>query len=96
MRFWRKLLGGLVLWAAHFFAVYIISSALPGTQTARILVLIATGLALAVASWLAFKAAYALRRATDGLDRWTISLSLLGYALAGAAIIYQGLPAAIQ
>lgn len=96
MRFWRNLLGGLTLWAAHFFAVYGIASVLPGTRTAIVLVLLVTGLALAATSWLFATTVFALRKASDDLQRWSSSLALLGYAMAGAAIIYQGLPAAFS
>ena len=42
MREWTILLGGLVIWAAHFFTLYAISSILPGEDEARFLVLGAT------------------------------------------------------
>ena len=95
MRFWRNLLGGLILWAAHFFAVYGVASLWPGTQLARILVLVATVLAFAVGGWLSVKGLRQFRAATDDMHRWSWSLALLGYALAGAAIAYQGLPSAL-
>ena len=95
MRFWRNLLGGLILWTAHFFAVYGIASLWPGTQLARILVLVATVLAFAVGGWLSVKGLRQFRAATDDMQRWSWSLALLGYALAGAAIAYQGLPSAL-
>jgi len=94
MTFWRDLLGGLILWTAHFFSLYAIASILPGTQLARWLVVAATVLALAVGWRLATWTGRAARTATDDLKRWSGSLALLGYALAGAAITYQGLPAA--
>lgn len=93
MRSWNDLLGGLVLWTAHFFAVYIIGSILPGSGAALVLVLVATVLALAVAAWLFTRTARALREATDEFQRWVKGIALLGYALAGLAIAYQGLPA---
>lgn len=92
MRFWRNLLGGLILWTAHFFATYIIASLWPGTSLARILVVMATVLALAVAGWRAVLVLRHMRTAADGFLRWSGGLALLGYALAGAAILYQGLP----
>ena len=95
MRFWRKLLGGLILWTAHFFAVYGIASILPGTALARWLVVAATIVALAIAWWRSAQALRALRRSGDDLQRWSDSLALLGYAVAGAAITYQGLPAVV-
>ena len=91
---WRNLLGGLMLWAVHFFAVYGIASVLPGTRTAVVLILLATGLALAAASWLLARA-YAARTASDDLQSWSARLALPAYALAGGAIIYGGLAAAL-
>ena len=96
MRFWRNLLGGPLLWAAHFLAVYGIASVLPGTRAAIVLVVLATGVALAVTSWLFASTMSAFRGANDDLQRWSRSLALIGYALAGAAITYQGLPAAFS
>lgn len=95
MQFWRNLLGGLILWTAHFVAVYAIASLWPGTQLARILVLAATIVALAFAGWRSIKGVRQYRSATDDMHRWSWSLALLGYALAGAAIAYQGLPSVL-
>lgn len=96
MRAWRHLLGGLLLWTVHFFAVYGIASVLPGTRAAIILVLIATAIALVAAAWLFMKAMRAHRHPGDKLQRWMHGLSALGYALAGLAITYQGLSAAFS
>jgi len=96
MRSWRHLLGGLILWAAHFLAVYGIASVLPGTRTAIILVLLVTSLALAGAAWLFARTVAAFRTAGDDLQRWSAGLALLGYAMAAPAIVYQGLPAAFS
>ena len=96
MRFWRNLLGGLLLWTAHFFAVYIIASLLPGAPAAAILVLLVTAVILALTLWLLVRTVSAMRRASDDLQRWSSVLALLGYALAAIAVIYQGLPAAIS
>ncbi len=96
MQFWRNLLGGLLLWAAHFVAVYAVASIWPGSQLARALVAAATVLALALGGWLSVKAMRRFRAATDDLHRWSWSLTLLGYALAGVAIAYQGLPSALS
>ena len=93
MAIWRNLLGGMVLWAAHFFAVYAIASVWPGTRIAVFLTLLATVLALAFAAWL-FVRTFDARVAGDALQRWSVGLGLCGLALAGAAIVYQGLPAA--
>lgn len=92
MRFWRSLLGGLILWTAHFFAIYIIASLWPGTFLARVLVLMATILALAVAGWRSMLVLRNMRAVPDDFTRWSRGLALLGYALAATAILYQGLP----
>ncbi|MES2904274.1 MAG: hypothetical protein V4696_08830 [Pseudomonadota bacterium] len=92
MRFWRNLLDGLILWTAHFFAILIIASLWPGTLLARILVLMATILALAIAGWHSMLVLRNMRAAPDDFTRWSGGLALLGYALAGTAILYQGLP----
>lgn len=93
MRLWRHLLGGLLLWAGHFFVVYGIASALPGTNEAVVLVVIATAAALAIAVFLFASALQKSRAETDQLLRWIHGAAALGYALAGAAVVYQGLPA---
>lgn len=93
MQAWRHLLGGLLLWAAHFFALYAIASILPGTRAAAVLVLIATALASVMAAVFIYRISRTHRQEHDGLQRWMHSLSASGYALAGAGIVYQGLPA---
>ncbi len=93
MHKWRNLLGGLLLWAAHFFAVYVIGSVFPGKKIGAMLVL-ATSLAiLAITLMLAVRAFRATPSMHDGLQRWMSDLSLLGYSIATVAIIYQSLPA---
>jgi len=94
MRAWLVLLAGLLIWTAHFIAVYTSSSLFPGTNLAKWL----TGaLTLAALGLLAFIMLPIFRRTRtaggNGLSRWLDSLTLLGAALAGVAILYQGLPA---
>ncbi|WP_409643947.1 hypothetical protein [Sphingorhabdus sp.] len=80
----------------HFFAVYIIGSVFPGTKTAAFLVLVITIAILALTFALFVRAFRAGLNTDDGLQRWMTDLTVLGYALAGVAIIYQGLPAILQ
>lgn len=96
MREWRHLLGGMLLWTAHFFAVYGIASLLPGTRLAAILVLFATGLALAIAGYLLAATVREHRTEEDSLKRWSSKGSAVLYALAGLAVLYQGLPALLD
>ena len=93
MQQWRNLLGGLLLWAVHFFAVYIIGSVFPGTRIASVLVIIATLAILVIDAILAIRLLRTLTSLHDGLQRWMDGISMLGYTLAAVAIIYQCLPA---
>lgn len=89
MRRWLSFLGGPILWAAHFVAVYGIASVWPGQDLAGWLGLIATLAALALDVWLAKRALAWRARAQDEFDRWLAGLALLGYALAFVAMLYQ-------
>lgn len=96
MGVWRHLLGGMLLWTAHFFAVFGIASLFPGTRLAAVLVLVATVLALAIAGYLFARALRRQSVARDGLIRWNSKGGAALYALAGLAIFYQGLPALLE
>ena len=95
MSYWRDLLGGLLLWTAHFFVVYGIASILPGTGAAAVLVVLITAVTLAITAYLLMKELRVKRASDDDLQRWSANLALLGYALAIIAIAYQGLFAAL-
>ena len=91
---WLAMLDGLVLWAAHFIALYAVASLWPGTDLAQWLVLALTLAALALDLWLARGALAWREGAVDEFDRWLAGLALLGYALAFVAMLYQA-PAAL-
>lgn len=96
MRTWAFLLGGLIVWAAHFFLLYGIASVFPGTSLARWLTLVATIPALAadgILLWLA--AALRLRGNSDELRNWMIDLGAVGAALSLVAVIWQALPSIV-
>lgn len=94
MRSWLVLLGGLLVWTAHFFGVYIVASLFPGTALARWLTGLVTILALGALVVLARpRWSRAGRSGEDQLARWLDGLTLLGLALALVAVLYQGLPA---
>lgn len=93
MKAWIFLLGGLIVWAAHFFAVYAIGSLFPGTELARWLVLAVTLLGVGFAGLVLLFLVRRRGARHDTLDRWLSVLSGSGYALAIVAITYQGLPA---
>ena len=97
MRAWLLLLSGLIVWTAHFFGVYTAASLFPGTALARWLTgfLTLAALGLLVAITYAVKSKWR-RRENDSLALWADRLALLGGAIAGIAILYQGLPALVS
>lgn len=92
MREWALLLGGLVVWAAHFFLVYGFASIFPGMALARWLAIGATIAALAADAailWLALAGG----RLADELERWQARVGAAGAALSFVAVAWQGFPA---
>ena len=87
------MLGGLLVWAAHFFAVYAAASIFPGEPAANILALIATAAALGVNAILLWWSLGRRRSATDLFDRWTWCLGASSAGLSLLAVLWQGLPA---
>lgn len=95
MRAWTLLLSGLLIWTAHFFAIYVAASLFPGTSLAKWLTALLTLAALA-ALLIVLMPLWRRSRQQDGGDElqpWLTSVTLLGGVLAGVAILYQGLPA---
>ena len=93
---WTLLLGGLTVWAAHFFLLYGIVSVFPGSELARILTLVVTVPALAanaVLLWLS--AAKRLVGGPDELDRWVLNVAAAGAILSFVAVLWQALPAVV-
>lgn len=93
MKNWMFLLAGLLVWAAHFFGVYIIGSLFPGTELARWLVLGITLLSVCVVGLILLFLVRRTEAPPDALDGWLSVLSRSGCGLAIVAITYQGLPA---
>jgi hypothetical protein len=92
MRAWAIVLGGLAVWAAHFFLLYAIASVLPGRPEARPLVLAATVPAIAANTLILWKA-LGRPRGRDPLDNWIARLGALGAALSLIAVAWQAVPA---
>lgn len=94
MREWTILLGGLVIWAAHFFTLYAIASLLPGKDEARLLVLAATLAALALCSLVLGMALSSRRsRSSDEGKPLMARAGAVGALLSLVAIAWQALPA---
>ena len=91
MRSWLVLLGGLLVWAVHFFALYAVGSIFLTTDLARGLT-IALTLACLLAITLIGRRAW-LARAGDAENDWIRIVGLWGVAIGGIAILWQGLVA---
>ena len=96
MRAWAFLLGGLLVWAAHFFALYAVASILETSTLARLLTGLATLAGLTADIWLLRSALGNLRDgATGPTEQWANSVAALGAGLSAVAVLWQGLPALI-
>lgn len=90
---WAFFLGGLLVWAAHFFALYTISSVFLTTPLARILAGVATLLAIGGNVYLLLLAKGRVANRTDVLDGWMAGLAMLMAAISLLAVLWQGFPA---
>jgi hypothetical protein len=90
MRSWLILLGGLLLWAIHFFALYAIGEFATDGAVARLAVGLLT-IIFFVADLLLFLRIR--RRRRNGFSQWRDQVGILGALLAAVAIAWQGLPA---
>jgi hypothetical protein len=93
IRGWRMLVAAMIVWGAHFGTIWTTSSVFGSGPTARWIVLGLTAAALVATSAIAYH--LLRRRSDDPLEGWLRSLGLLGCALAGVSILWQGLPAII-
>jgi hypothetical protein len=94
MRVWLLLLGGLLVWTSHFFAIYAAASLFPGTALARYLTVALTVIAATAAAWLLWRTGRATRNPDlEPLTAWTMRFAAVGSGLALIAILYQGAPA---
>ena len=93
MRAWTYMLGGLILWAVHFFALYITASVFHTSDTTRVITVAITVLCLAGAGWLVWTAWHARAGDTDPFGAWTHYIAMLAGAIGCISILWQGLPA---
>lgn len=94
MRAWAFMLGGMIVWAVHFFALYIVASIFLTSTTSRVLTVLITLVCLAAAGLLLQRSRRAIRHeGDDAFTRWQAYLAALTAALALVAILWQGLPA---
>lgn len=94
MRAWALFLGGLIVWAVHFFSIYAIASIFLTSTLSRVLTLAVTAICLAANAGLLWWAVRDLRRGgMDEFARWLRRLAALIAATSFLAVVWQGLPA---
>jgi hypothetical protein len=86
MKTWAILLGGLLVWTAHFFGLYAIAEISPS----RLLTVLLTVLCLGVDAFLLLRARRLEVR--DTFARWRRSVALGGVTLSLVAVCWQALP----
>jgi hypothetical protein len=87
------MLGGMLVWAAHFLAIYALASIFGSGATARVGVGLVTAAALAADVALLSLCVRAIRAdAPSPIAAW---LGATGAALSTISVAWQGLPAAI-
>jgi len=91
MTSWLILLGGLLLWALHFFGLYAIGEFGNDDRTARIAVLSLTLVVLLADA--ALLARMLRRPGAAGFSGWRDRFGIGGAILAALAICWQALPA---
>lgn len=96
MRRWLLLLGGPLIWAAHFGAIYAISSIsvqIAGDTVAAARALIVASGALAALTAVALMLLAARSSQATMLDRFWRTVSGAGALIAAIAVVWQTLPA---
>ncbi len=93
MRAWAYMLGGMIVWTVHFFAIYIVASVFLTTTVARMLTLVITLACLAADAWLILR--LRVPSGGDEFREWMRKLALVGAGISTVAVLWQGLPALI-
>jgi hypothetical protein len=90
VRSWTMLLGGLVVWAVHFFALYSVASIFLTTPIARVLTLLVSLVCLGANGLLFW---WVRRGDTAAADGWFSTMALYATSVSTLAILWQALPA---
>ncbi|GLI98989.1 hypothetical protein [Sphingobium sp. BS19] len=93
MERWTFLLGGMIVWTVHFFALYAVASIFLTTPLARWLTLVVSVCCLGADAWLFRRALTAPHN--DGVDRWSRTTALLLIGGSTIAVLWQALPAVL-
>ncbi len=90
---WLLSLGGLLVWTAHFFGLYLIASIWLTTDPARVIGAVFTVACVAADGWLVWRThPKRLGDGQDGFDRWLLKLAFFGAGFSTLAVLWQGFP----
>lgn len=92
MRAWALMLGGLIVWTVHFFALYSLASIFGSSMTARIGVGVVTLLCLAADVALLLLCARLNQGAGSDIPSWARAIGTMAVSLSLIAVIWQALP----
>jgi hypothetical protein len=88
MRIWVTLLGGLIVWALHFFALYAVGSIFLTTDLARGLTILLTVACLAIVGLVGLRAWRGGH--LDAASQWARVVALWSVLISIIAILWQG------
>lgn len=86
------MMGGLLVWTVHFFAIYIVASVFPGTDLARILTSLLTLAGLGADGYLLWWAAGAMKASGEEVQHWKALIAAMSAAISFVAVLWQGFP----
>jgi hypothetical protein len=90
VRSWTMLVGGLVIWAVHFFTLYIVASIFLTTPIARVLTLLVSLVCLGANGLLFW---WVRRGDAAAADGWFRTMAVYATSVSTLAILWQALPA---
>jgi hypothetical protein len=95
MKYWLLMLGGLLIWAAHFLGLYLLSSAADVARDdaaawngAGLVFSLICLMAIGVLSW---RAVGALKTRPDDTQSFGLLMAAAGAALGGIGVVFQSL-----
>ena len=95
MRAWALLIAGLVIWAAHFFALYGIASVLPGRRADALWFVLAATVFAVAANVLVLRRLRARPGHADEVNVWVTRVASLGAIFSVLAVLWQTVPVLI-
>ncbi|NYF32570.1 hypothetical protein [Sphingopyxis sp. JAI108] len=90
MKSWLIMMGGLILWAVHFFLLYLLAEFGGGASGVRVAASLGTLAILGAMAWLGVTVVRVVPQ--NAFGRWRRRAGLLALAFGGFGIVLQYLP----